>query len=67
MDVGQREDADREVGDLEVEAGLQPARRDVEVRRVAEPVERDDLLQRLDERERAEELDAARAGPPGRR
>ena len=46
----------------EIEAGLDALGGHVEVRRVAEPVERDDLLQRVDERERPRELDAVRVG-----
>ena len=58
-EVLEREDADGDVGEREREARLDPLRGDLERRRIAEPVERDQLLELLDERERADEPDLA--------
>ena len=57
-DVREAEHADCERRQPEVEARLDPVGGDVEVGRVAEPVERDELLERVDERQRPGELDA---------
>ena len=58
-DVLQGEHADGDVRQREREAGAHAIGRHVEERRVGEPVERDQLAQRVDERQGPEELDAA--------
>ena len=69
-DVLQAEDTDRDVGQRQVEPRGGALRRHVDERRVGEPVERDQSAQRVDERQRPEELDAAEhdvdLGLPGR-
>ena len=57
-DVLQGHDPDGQAGDGQVEAGLDALGGDVERGRVAEAVERDDVAQGVDERQRPRELDA---------
>src|SRR6185437_2944798 len=58
-EIGQAHDAQRDAGQGDVEAGIDALGRDVEMRRIAEAVERDQIAQALDEAERSDELDTA--------